>query len=53
MHPRDRLAECERAVGQAVYERVAKLMDAKPDTPEARELVMLAEIVSAVEAELI
>jgi hypothetical protein len=39
----------EREVGRYVYRRISALMDAKPDTPEAAELIYLATIAEGVE----
>jgi hypothetical protein len=43
------IGAAELEVGQFVYRRIEKLMDAKADTPEGRELDFLAELVSNVE----
>lgn len=44
--------EAERAVGEAVYARVAVLMSAEPGTPAAAELEALANLVTRAEAAL-
>lgn len=48
--PDDAATGCaEREVGRWVYNRVSSLMDAKPGTPEDRELGYLSRMVSDVE----
>lgn len=47
--PEDAAGAAARQVGEFIYERISKLIDAKPGTPEEAELQYLAIIVSYVE----
>jgi hypothetical protein len=47
--PENTIGAAERAVGQFIYARIEKLMDAKVGTPEGAELKYLAGIASDVE----